>query len=183
MTAPFNFKQLEIDTGIRIADIFQDLRSAWKKVEPEFQTDVIRIRSNPRPDLLSTQVYGTPDYWWMILLMNETVDGWNDWPKDPDELRSWAEEKYDDPFQVRHYEDPVSGKKYFDVIRVGDEWFDAGDPGGIQPPVATGDLKAVSYLEYEDELNDELRKMKFVVPGEMRDCRERLYEELNINDV
>ena len=27
-----------------------------------------------RPDLLSFHVYGTPDYWWLLLLANDIVD-------------------------------------------------------------------------------------------------------------
>lgn len=183
MTAPWNFKQIDDFEGVDIADIFQDLRAAWLSVKNEFDTDTIRVRSNPRPDLLSTQIYGQPDYWWIILVLNDVVDGWNDWPKDPDELRAWAEEKYDDPQEIRHYVDPDTGKEFFDVIRVGNAWYDAGDPGGIQEPLVTGDLQAVTFLEYEDEINTSRRRMEFVVPGQIRDCRERLFEELGIDGV
>jgi len=43
------------------------------------------------PDLVSYKVYGTPDYWWVILLFNDIFDPFNDWYKSHREVEILAQ--------------------------------------------------------------------------------------------
>ena len=55
-------------------------------VEPEFlstapfRTVTVVSQFNGRPDLLSQHLYGTPEYFWVLVAFNRPVDTLN-WPK------------------------------------------------------------------------------------------------------
>lgn len=168
--------QINADT---FANVFMDLRRAWKRIEGSFTTDVVRVKGNPRPELLSEQIYGRPDYWWLILVINDVVDPFNGWIKDEDQMMRWLSQRYEDPNDVAFYEAvDGSNRKYYDVVQIGSSWYDAGDPGAIQPPIFTGPLLPVTYAEYEARLNDSARLMTFVISRQVGECEERIMSEV-----
>jgi len=43
-----------------------------------FSYYTIKEHDRCRPDLISTRVYGTQDYWWILMKYNTVDDIWND---------------------------------------------------------------------------------------------------------
>lgn len=51
------------------------------------------IQDGQRPDTVATQVYGSPDYTWVILLINSIITLY-DWPLTYDEFNNYIADKY-----------------------------------------------------------------------------------------
>lgn len=52
------------------------------------------VKNGERPDQVSYQFYNTPDYDWIILLVNDMYSVYDDWPKGDEALLSYMVEKY-----------------------------------------------------------------------------------------
>ena len=55
------------------------------------------VTQGTRPDQLSQEVYGSPDFWWVPFIINESLkDGLNAWPKDSSVLDEEIDDLYGD---------------------------------------------------------------------------------------
>lgn len=52
------------------------------------------IRDGDRPDNVSMKVYGTPNFDWLIMLVNDMYSIYDDWPKDDATFQRYIIEKY-----------------------------------------------------------------------------------------
>ena len=117
------------------------------------------VKGNERPEVLSYRLYGTTDYWWVVLMVNNIQDVNAQWPLNSNELeehitRTWGDDRY----KVHHWLD-VDGN--------------VTDPRGVMivggyatqydAAVATS-LRAVSNEEHETITNDAKRKIVMVDP-------------------
>ena len=57
-----------------------------------------------RPDVISQKVYGTSDYDWVILMSNNVINPYFDWPMSQPVLDDYINQKYAAPYEVKHYE-------------------------------------------------------------------------------
>ena len=53
-----------------------------------------------RPDLVSEKVYGDSQYDWVILLANNIINPYFDWPMPTPVLQDHINQKYDKPFEI-----------------------------------------------------------------------------------
>jgi hypothetical protein len=51
-------------------------------------------QSDKRPDIVSRRMYGTPEYDWLILTLNVTIDPFFEWPMDNLTFEQFIEDKY-----------------------------------------------------------------------------------------
>ncbi len=72
------------------------------------------IRDGDTPEILADKVYGNSQYHWIILLANDIIDPYYDWPLSYEKFHSTIEKKYGSPTvsgeryskqTVHHYED------------------------------------------------------------------------------
>lgn len=94
-----------------------------------------------KPEIVSHKIYGTANYHWIILLINNKVSLY-DWFKSSIELDSFVREKYENPFGIHHHID-------------GDGFVVDSDSEGAVP---------VSNYDYEIALNEEKRVIDVVRP-------------------
>jgi hypothetical protein len=80
-------KAIDITNSIRIRDFFKSNSGI------AFRPYV--IKDGERPDSVSYNVYDTVDYDWVILLVNDMYNIYDDWPKDMESFNTWIEESYD----------------------------------------------------------------------------------------
>ena len=70
------------------------------KVKKQFKDDVTfytfyNIQDGERPDIVSTKLYGTPDYYWTFFMVNDNlVNIHTDWPLGTTELQHLVDKKY-----------------------------------------------------------------------------------------
>ena len=138
------------DTLINIPDIF-------RRVAPNSITDSMMsmstydIQDGQKPEHLSHDVYGTVDYYWVILIVNNIVDPYHDWPKSSEDLLDFTKQRYgaENIHKIHHYVDGTNAD-----IRVD---FD-------QTKFNTGEIKSISNIEHEEKVNEEKRQIKVPKP-------------------
>ena len=64
----------------------------------------LTVTDADRPDVISQKVYGTSDYDWVILMSNNVINPYFDWPMSQPVLDDYINQKYDAPYEVKHYE-------------------------------------------------------------------------------
>lgn len=81
-----SLKAIDITTSIKMKEFIKNYRGIS-------YTPYV-IKDGERPDTVSSNVYGTPTYDWIILLANDIYDIYDDWPKDSETLSNYIVEKY-----------------------------------------------------------------------------------------
>ena len=61
------------------------------------------IDDSDRPDIVSEIVYGRSDYDWIIMMCNNIINPYFDWPMSTTVLMEYINAKYDNPYSVKHY--------------------------------------------------------------------------------
>jgi hypothetical protein len=80
-------KATDITNSVRIRDFFKS--NSGISYRPYV------IKDGERPDSVSYNLYNTVDYDWVILLVNDIYNIYDDWPKDMESFNTWIEETYD----------------------------------------------------------------------------------------
>jgi hypothetical protein len=105
------------------------------------------IRDGQTPEIISELFYGSPEYHWIIMLVNERYDYINDFPLRQTALEDYISQKYDNPDAIRHY---VTTKGYI----VNSDYID--------PVTGTADATPVTNYEYEVAVNEDKRRIKMI---------------------
>lgn len=79
------------------------------KIREDIQDDILgfsqyTISNNQRPDEVAEEQYGDPELDWVVLLCNNIINVYNDWPMAEDELFEYASSRYGNIDSVHHYE-------------------------------------------------------------------------------
>ena len=61
------------------------------------------VTDSDRPDLIAEKIYGDADYDWIILLANNIINPYFDWPMSTPVLEDYIANKYEKPFDIKHY--------------------------------------------------------------------------------
>ena len=138
-----NFKISDFST-IRVVDITVSAR--LKKLITEYEAIAInpyRIQNGERPDTVSKRLYDSPYYDYIILMVNNITNIYDEWPKDSDTFNQYLIEKYGSIDYARNnYAYYYTGKNHI----VSHEFWDAlSDPKKYRE----------TYLQYETRLNDQ----------------------------
>lgn len=111
--------------------------------------DYVLVRDGQTPESLSYDYYKTVDFYWTILLINEIIDPYHDWPKSAQDLYDWSIQKYGSAAKLReahHYVYAGTGVKVD---------FDHNDG-------SSGTIVPVTNFAYESEENEKKRKVKLI---------------------
>ena len=117
--------------------------------------DKYDVESGETPEIVSYKVYGTVDFYWVILMINDIKDRYYDWPLSYQQFEEYVRGKYANPGAIHHYEiDQSSGST------------ESNGPGDFSHKIevnadATG-AQSVSNYEYEQRLQDEKRQIKIL---------------------
>lgn len=93
--------------GVLISDISHRFMLSPKIAELSSEYTNVLISENETPERLSLRMYGTQDYWWLILATNHIIDPFYEWLMTEEEVTSYAEKLHgvDGKNDVKHYED------------------------------------------------------------------------------
>jgi len=129
------------------------------KVKDSIKNDVAlfdkyRVKAGESPEMVSMRFYGTVDYYWVVLLMNDIKDRFYEWPLSEQDFESFVKEKYAVPGATRHFEISQSSGKtssidYSHLVEV-----NSTTPGAT----------AVSFYEYERRKQDNMSLIKILRP-------------------
>ena len=114
--------------------------------------DKYNVPDGQTPEQTSELLYGTQDYWWVVLLMNNIKDRYYDWPLSTRQFQNYMTSKYANADAIRHYEitqtsGPTQIQDNSHLIEV-----NSTQPGAT----------SVSYREYENRLQDKKRQIKIL---------------------
>lgn len=152
------------------ADIFQNASFFTK----------YSVVGDERPDQVSEKFYGSPLYDWVILLTNNIIDVYNEWPLSQQAFYDYLIQKYgseEEFYKVKHYKTlevrnsteqiiqsagVIVDKTFYDRLAISGqaalEYFDEGL--GVTVPKSGSDIaQPVSFLDYEEEINDKKRNI------------------------
>ena len=139
------------------------------------QFDRYKVEGDDRPDNVSETVYGKDTLDWVILLSNNIIDVKNEWPLTQLQLNEFLNEKYT-PQQlvsIHHYETlELRDNKNQLILPAGItvdedfnmEYLSGGQIRSTNSLVDGRPIKAVTFFDHENELNDRKRNINVLKP-------------------
>ena len=119
--------------------------------------DTYSVREGETPEIVAHKMYGDPELHWIVMLVNDIVDRYHDWPMGTSQFNSYINQKYVDTdgnlntSGVHHYEiDQTSGDTKV-TIEVTDLT--------TYPSAST-----VTNYEYEQRRQDRIREIRLLDP-------------------
>tara|TARA_R110000823_G_scaffold172103_1_gene304589 strand:+ start:1235 stop:1744 length:510 start_codon:yes stop_codon:yes gene_type:complete len=106
MFSMFPHIQIEIDGHyIRYPDIFRRV-SKNKFFENQIYLESYTITDGEKPEHIAQRLYNNPQYHWIIMLANNIMDLYHDWPLSGHDLIETAKDKYGENGlnQIHHYQ-------------------------------------------------------------------------------
>ena len=125
------------------------------------------IEDGDRPDTISFDLYGDPGYDWTILLINNMVNFYEDWPKSKSALDEFVNYKYQNPEDVHHYEtieQTYNGNIILEEGTKVPEQFQFITPEGLTLPKSQSRVPIPNY-NYEIDLNEKKREILLLKPN------------------
>ena len=120
------------------------------------------IEEGMRPDTVAEELYGNPEFDWIVLTVAGILNVRNEWPLNNRDLYNYCLDKYDDSLNsVRFFETKevknADGKLILPKGKVVDSDFTIPNPSN--PSANLNPVVGISNYEYETRLNDEKRNI------------------------
>ena len=133
-------------------DIMTRVKLVASKKENILNFDYYNVQDGETPEMIAHKYYGDVNLHWTILVANDIVDYYNDWPMSVQKFEKFVFEKYDNPQAIHHYEISQTSGETTTTIDVGMNTTDY--------PSAT----AISNYTYEDRLQEQKRQIRLISP-------------------
>ena len=144
------------------------------------QFDKYKIVGDERPDNVAEKVYNNSDLDWVVLMANNIIDVYNEWPLTQQQLNRYLNDKYtpQELVSIHHHETVEFRDRDNQVIVpagliVDENWnmeyFSGGQIRSINTPSSTSNMsqkpvKSVTFLEFETRLNEDKRDINVLKP-------------------
>ena len=112
--------------------------------------DYYDVQDGETPEMIAHRYYGDVNLHWTILVANDIVDYYEDWPMSVQRFEEFVKEKYDNPGGIHHYEITQTSGDTTVTIDVG--------MNTTEYPSAT----AISNYQYEDKLQEKKRQIRLI---------------------
>ena len=191
-----NANKAGIPNVINIKDYFNLLRVRDDIYKEDTLYTEYYINDGERPDQISYNEYGTEEFYWIIMQVNDIVDYYNQWPLSQNELNEFILKKYgsyEGGGEIHHYETVetldddgnfvLPGGQivpedflYYYPVTVGSEVIRSSAPTGV------------TNQEYEQRLNEQKSKIYIIQKKYIydidREVRNHAFESNNkISDI
>jgi len=105
------------------------------------------IKDGETPEKVAYENYGDPNLYWIILMTNEILNPFYDWPLSIRDFERYIADKYDSPYDTHHYEIAQSSGTTTKMVTV---------------PSTTPLAEAISYYDYESNLHNDKKQIKLL---------------------
>ena len=138
----FQFTLFEIskNESSLVTDFIRAIKIDPKLKEDDVFYDFYEAADGETPEIISHKLYGSTQFHWIIMLINEKFDAWRDFPQPEYIVRKFATEKYSNIDAVHHREDGNGN------------WVDEFYPDPI----------TISNMTYELQENEKKRTIKIL---------------------
>ena len=134
---------------IKIRESIKDNSSLFDKYD---------VSNGETPEEIAYKIYGSPEYHWVVLLLNDITDRYYGWPLSDYSFEEYVKNKYTNPGAVHHYEKTQSSGRttsngpedYSHKIEVNSD--------------AVG-AEAVTNYQYELRLQEQKRHIRILAPA------------------
>ena len=133
-------------------DILTRVKLVASKKENILNFDYYNVQDGETPEMIAHKYYGDVNLHWTILVANDIVDYYNDWPMSVQKFEKFVFDKYDNPQAIHHYEISQTSGQTTTTIDIGMNTTDY--------PSAT----AISNYTYEDRLQEQKRQIRLISP-------------------
>ena len=116
--------------------------------------DYYDVGSGETPEFLAKSFYGDSQLHWVLLLANDVVDYYHDWPMSNATFDRNLQELYDNPDAVHHYEIKQTSGDTTKVIEI------PSDSANTIPH----DAVIVTNYDYAERAEDNKRKIRVIKP-------------------
>ena len=135
--------------------IFWNIPKARKSItEQVVFFDKYEVKDGEKPEQVSHRFYGSTDYHWVVLSINNISDRYYGWPLSIQDLENYIAEKYTNPDGIHHYEITQSSGKTSTLDK----------SHLITVNSDTSGASVVSNREHEDRINENKRLIKILKP-------------------
>lgn len=176
-----SFNDIEYN-GVRIADIFHNIGFYYDIIGSNFELEDYTIKSNDRPEMVSYKLYGDPNLYWVLLLVNDITDPFHGWMLEEQAVHETVSHMFSNDGGsnvVDHHVDP-QGRRYYGMVEypVGTgNWFHEGDTNRSYLQY-TGTLIPVTRIEERIRLNDEKRDIQIIRPSDIDNFLEFMSDQI-----
>ena len=87
-----------------VTDIFRRIKVREQLKENAALFSTYDVPSGEQPETTSYKHFGTTDYFWIILLLNDITDRYYGWPLSDQDFEKYVKDKYANPQGIHHYE-------------------------------------------------------------------------------
>jgi len=131
--------------------------------------DFYDVKSGETPEYIANEFYGDSRLHWIILLTNDILDYYNDWPMAVEQFEKYVYSKYDDVNAIHHYEyEQESGDTTF-LIEL------PNDSATTIPVGAT----AITNYEYEEKIQENKRRIRLIQPRFIGQIKREFTNKMN----
>ena len=129
--------------------------------------DYYDVKDGETPEMIAHKYYGDINLHWTILVANDIVDYYEDWPMSVQRFEEFVKEKYDNPGGIHHYEITQTSGDTNVTIDVG--------MNTVEYPSAT----AISNYQYEDSLQEKKRQIRLISTRHIDDFVKEFERKMN----
>ena len=158
---------------------FLFVKNIWRRAEilTEFKSQVtifneITVQDGERPEDVATAFYNNPFYNWTVLVANDIVDVYSQWPRSITQLQDFINQKYDNPQATKHHVTTEVKDANNNIIvpagKVVPSNFQVSYYNG-STTVTANPVVSVTNAMYETELNSKKQKIQVIKPNIIED--------------
>ena len=125
------------------------------------------VQNGEKPEDIAYRVYRNPFYAWTILVANDIVNYYEQWPRSTQQLNEFVTDKYSNPGAIKHYVTTELKDSNGNIIvpagKVVPSTYSVSYFDGTST-VTASPVTSVSYYTYEAELNAQKEKVQIIRP-------------------
>lgn len=129
--------------------------------------DTYDVKEGESPEMIAHKLYGDSEYHWVVLLMNDIVDRYHQWPMSRRQFLAHVNNKYSNVNGIHHYEIFQTSGDTTVKIDIGTDNTDY--------PSAT----PITNLEFEQEQQDSLRRIRLLDPSYLSEFVDQFDDLIN----
>lgn len=126
------------------------------------------VLDGERPETVAKKAYGDPFYDWVVLLTNNVINSYYDWPISNYNISNALESEYDDPYGTIKYYETYEVGQYSAGMRVDREFFEGTHKVNVNGEIQTlaGNLlcRPVTIAEWFTAENEKKREIYLLKP-------------------
>ena len=165
------------------------VKNIWRRAEilTEFKSQItifneITVQDGERPEDVATAFYNNPFYNWTVLIANDVVDVYSQWPRSITQLQDFINQKYDNPQATKHHvTTEVKDAKNNIIVEAGKvvaSNYQVSYYNGTTTVTATP-VVSVSYEQYEFEENAKKSRIQLIKPSLIEDFVDQYFKLLS----